>query len=395
VTPWIIAGLVVLVIIGVAWGRVHSSRSERRSMENYGHGLAALGDVAKRTGPSASVRVLPRNDTGRSHVRTDVPGHLDDGEPNGRAPAAGRRPSDARPRRDARQSTSSGPGSGDRRVPPGQAAGQSWLSGLRDGSAVSPGDETSEGPEQSSSIPPPDGETSFEDGGDEWAGAGRPAARGPGDWMRRSYPGRHARGNHESQTAAGEPMAVEAAPAGSVVARPQLSISPDELRRQATVRRLSVGSVATLGVLAIVTAGILMTGASPKPKPKPVTASHTHTPPLSTVTTTTRETTTTTPSVTPESVSGNVVTFKVPSGHYTLSFSGVGGACWVGIETGLGSGTYLWNQTVEAGATESYKASGPLAVSLGAPEFAAITVNGIPVKIPKGVTADNLVFASG
>jgi hypothetical protein len=351
VTPWIIAGFVILVIVGVAWGRVHSARSERRSMENYGHGLAALGDVAKRTGPSASVRVLPRADTGRTHVRTDVPSrpHDHDDDTSPRRPASGRRPAGSGRLYDGRRPDGDDrPNAEDRAVPQPEVAGQSWLSGLRDRPAPVPtSDEAPEPPapaQPASSIAPP--------------------------------------------------IAPEALPTGPVVmARPQLSISPDELRRQATVRRLSVGSVATLGVLAIVTAGVLMTGSSPKPKP--VTASHTHTPPPSTATTTTRVTTTTAPSVTPESVSGNDVTFKVPSGHYTLSFSGVGGACWVGVETGLGSGTYLWNQTVEAGTTASYKASGPLAVALGAPEFVAITVNGVPVKIPKGVTADNLVFASG
>lgn len=357
-------------------------------MENYGHGLAALGDVAKRTGPSASVRVLPRGDMGHTHVRTEDPGHPDEDDA-APAPRGGRRPYDY-----GRRSTGNGPGHVGP-VPPPEAAGQSWLSGLRDRATAAPGDEQPDGSEQdASSAPPAAGETSFDDAGRQRTGADRPTVRGSGGWTPTAPQGRHVRGSHETTAGAGEPLAVEALPTGSVVvARPQLSISPDELRRQATVRRLSVGAVAILGVLAIVTAAVLMTGTS-SPKATPRTAAHTHTPPTSVVTSTTRETTTTAAGVTPISVSGNDLTFKVPSGHYTLSFSGVGGACWVGIETGLGSGTYLWNETVPSGITGSYKASGPLAVALGAPEFVAVTVNGVPVKIPKGVTAYNLVFAA-
>jgi len=71
VTAIVVGGLVLLVGLAFVWSRVASARSERRSMENYGHALGVLGDVARRSERSASVRIVPREETGHAHVRTE------------------------------------------------------------------------------------------------------------------------------------------------------------------------------------------------------------------------------------------------------------------------------------------------------------------------------------
>jgi hypothetical protein len=333
-TPWIIGGVVVIVIIGIAWARVHSARSERRSMETYGHGLAVLGDVAKRTSsPSASVRVLPRSEAGRGHVRTNMP------------PDRDAVPQDTRPPSDRQE---------------GRAAGQERVD--QPAARRPPTRSVPLRQRPSASIPVPE-DLSFEDRGEEWAGAARPSIREPAERAAPPPPGM-ARMRTESPDAS----------TGAFATR-QPSISPDELRRQATMRKLGVGGG--------------------KPAATAAKHHHTTTPTTPTSTTVAKTTTTTTPVVSPVSVDGNELTFNAPSGHYTLTFQGGGGACWVGVETGLDSGTYLYSDTVEPGTTASYKASGPLAVALGAPYYLSVLVNGVPVKIPKGVTANNLVFAAG
>jgi hypothetical protein len=95
------------------------------------------------------------------------------------------------------------------------------------------------------------------------------------------------------------------------------------------------------------------------------------------------------------SIAGVDATFDVPPGHYKLSFTAVSGACGVGIGKQLGASTLLWAETVQKGSRASYVASGPLAVELGAPEYASVRINGVRVKIPAGVTAYNLLFTAG
>ncbi len=346
-TPFILAGVVVVVIAGIVWAKVHSGRSERRSMESYGHGLAALGDVAKRSGPSASVRVLPREAVGGTHVRTDVPA-------GSRVGVGGVAPSD-RPAGDATQPTSEPEAGG--RAPAGRRP--SGPPGRR----------------PVVSIPLPAGDLSFEDRSEEWAGAAGRSRREP----------------------AQRAVAGVAPPPFADRFRP--SISPSEYRRQSPLRRVTVGAVAVVAVLAIVTAAVLLavTGGGRTTKSSSKNTHHQNTSPGASTTTTGVTTTTTPPAlVKPVSRSGDDATFNIPPGHYTLAFATSSSACWVGIETMLGSGSYRWAETVPAGNSASYKGFGPIAVVLGAPEYlSSVTLNGVPVQIPKGVTTYNLVFASG
>ena len=338
---WIGGGIVLIVIVVIVAARVHAARSERHSVETYGHGLAALGDVAKRSGSSASVRVLPREEVARAHVRTGVP-------PGQAGPDSG--------------GPSTAPG-GDGRPPAGGGG-----AGARRPSGPPPRRPVV-------SIPLPEGDLSFEDRGEEWGGTGKSALRQPGEGATEA----------DSRSSARPPV-MPAAADGS-----RWLVSPGALRRPGPVRKTTVAAAA---VLLILTAGVLLavmggTRAARSGAKAP------HHRPSSASTSTTAVTTTTAPLVRPISTSGDDGTFKVPPGHYILAFTTTNSACWVGIETGLGSGSFFWDETVQAGSSASFRGSGPLAVVLGAPEYlSSVTLNGVPVEIPKGITAYNLVFAS-
>jgi len=44
----------------------------------------------------------------------------------------------------------------------------------------------------------------------------------------------------------------------------------------------------------------------------------------------------------------------------------------------------LWEETVPAGGTTSYTASGPIVIRLGAPPVVSVSVNGVKVDLPPG-----------
>lgn len=71
-TAAVVVGLLVVVLAVFAWSRLSSSRSDKRSMESYGHALDVLGDVARRSDRSAAVRPLSPEETAKPHVLTDV-----------------------------------------------------------------------------------------------------------------------------------------------------------------------------------------------------------------------------------------------------------------------------------------------------------------------------------
>ena len=80
------------------------------------------------------------------------------------------------------------------------------------------------------------------------------------------------------------------------------------------------------------------------------------------------------------------VTFKVPSDGYTLAFQVTGGPCWVGIEHSS-AGPWLFAETLSPGQSASYKASGALMVTLGAPSHLALTVDGLTAELPSTTQA--------
>jgi hypothetical protein len=67
----VVGGLVLLTVATFTWARISAGRAEGRSIESYGHALGVLGDVARRGEGAGNVRILPREESGRAHVRTE------------------------------------------------------------------------------------------------------------------------------------------------------------------------------------------------------------------------------------------------------------------------------------------------------------------------------------
>ncbi len=86
------------------------------------------------------------------------------------------------------------------------------------------------------------------------------------------------------------------------------------------------------------------------------------------------------PGLVPTSVSPSVVAYATTSRTYTISFA-ASAPCWLGVQEGV-NGKYLWMTTLEAGGTVSYRASGPIAVRLGAPPHVRVQVDGVNVALP-------------
>jgi hypothetical protein len=84
-----------------------------------------------------------------------------------------------------------------------------------------------------------------------------------------------------------------------------------------------------------------------------------------------------------------LVTYVVPKSAYTLVFSATA-ACWLGAQR-RANGIYLWMDTLEAGKSTSYSASGPRLIRLGAPRAVSITLDGIPVALPAGNIASYVI----
>jgi hypothetical protein len=182
------------------------------------------------------------------------------------------------------------------------------------------------------------------------------------------------------------------------VARPHATPyrSTFDRRRQVMARRAATGATAAVAVVAVVVAAVYLSGGGGGHHPNSTTSTTLHRAGSGSSTTTTTSTSTTTLSTTLSPTTLSPVTFTVPSSQYTLDFQASGGPCWVGIEHSS-SGPWLFAETLVAGQAASYKGSGTLVVSLGAPVHIGVTVNGLTAELPSGVTqaySFNLVPAS-
>jgi len=319
--------LVVLVLAAVVWARVSAVRSEKRSVETYERALGVLGEVSKRT-ESTGFRILPHEQTGRPHVGTPV----DEGgeeAPHGRTEAS-------QPPQGPLVSS---------RLPP---AGQPKL-------------------RFSVPVPPP------VEGEDARAGAD-----GRGDAAPSSRRPQGAGGDREARPPAFRRSG--AAAGGNLRGTHQ---SGAARRRQVLARRAATGGAAAVAVVAVVIAAISLTGGGGhRPRKSTATTEHRG----GSGRTTTTSTATTLPStLKPTSVTATDVSFTAPSGQYTLAFTATGGACWIGIETSAGAaGPWRFAETLSAGQSATYAASGALVVRLGAPAYIGLQVNGLPAELPSG-----------
>lgn len=440
--------LVLVVLVVVVWARVAASRSDRHSMEAYGSALGALGDVSRRSDPGGSVRILPRGDAGAPPgAAGDDARSLDrgaTGDPTRAAPggdagrptspdAAGRgreaggvydRPggrnvSPVYPGGDPSKSgvpratdEAGRPAPGARAERDRPRAGTERLYGSRPGAAARQGEpppppgraRIPSFPERrpSVSLPVSDEELAFQDRSARWAGGDRPTARAPGERVAggrgestrdRSSSGTQGppRTGGAEQGAHRPSRDTEQPAAGSTDAQPDV-LSDDELRRQAAIRRLSVGGVAVVGLTLIVVASLLLSS-SPKRAASSGPSTTSGTNHASTTSTTVAATTTTAkPAVlNPLPNADGIVSYAVPKGPYTVAFADTGsGPCWIGVETSFGSGNFLLSNEVQSSATLTYHAKGPVAVEMGDPGVLQITINGVPAKLPSSIPSSTI-----
>jgi hypothetical protein len=152
-------------------------------------------------------------------------------------------------------------------------------------------------------------------------------------------------------------------------------------------RRAATGSAAAVAVAAIVVAVISLTGPGARHTSGTTTTTVRHSGGKSTTTSTSTTTTTTTIPTTlkPTAVTTSIVSFPAPSGHYTLDFLASGGACWIGIKQ-YSAGSWVFAETLNDGQSATYHASGALVVTLGAPDYIGMRVNGLRALLPTGVS---------
>ena len=153
--------------------------------------------------------------------------------------------------------------------------------------------------------------------------------------------------------------------------------------------RVSSVAAAVIIVTGLAVAGLELASGS---SPRPAAASSRNHHPGNTAPTTTGPTSTTAPSaLIPVSTSPTDVAFVAPSGTYTVSLADTGGVCWVGIER-TAAGPYVWEQTLNAGQSATYRATGSLIIRIGAPRYLGVKVNGLPARLPGFVQPYNLTF---
>ena len=170
---------------------------------------------------------------------------------------------------------------------------------------------------------------------------------------------------------------VSSAPSGRRSLRRMTLRAPRNVARRAVTGAAAAVAIGALGV----GGWELAVNHSNAPTTRPPAVSH------QSHSKTNRATQVTTPSVAPStidptSVSGTLVSYSLPEGSYTLSFTSTG-TCWLGIQRSS-SGPWQWMATVSASSPASHSADGANYLTLGAPSGLSISVNGVPLALPAG-----------
>ncbi|HUY30410.1 MAG TPA: RodZ domain-containing protein [Acidimicrobiales bacterium] len=360
--------VLVVVVVGVAISRFTASRAERRSLDTYERTLDLLGDVAKRSDAVADVHAPSKDELARPHVR----------------PALGR-------------PLAPPPGSAVRIVPPARTRVEpQQLPGRPPGALPVFGDPDlvagalaapAVGPAEPPPPPAPDAARPF---------AALPPADVPG-----SADGPPVFDFDDVDPAAGDEVVVDGEPAGHLrLARTGGHVHGMDRR----VRRATARAAAAVALVALGVGGWQLESHSGPPvassPPQPTTPT---TAPARASGVATPGTTTPPPvhrarpaALRPTSTSATLVTYVAPSGPYTVTFTAVGGTCWLGAQQQVASSSYLQMWTLTSGQRASYQANGPLVVKIGAPRYVTIAVDGEPVVLPPGnVQPYDISFTTG
>lgn len=335
----IIIGLAAVIAIAVVWSRVGLVRSEKRSMRSYKHTLEVLGDVSRRSDKAAPITPLSGERATFGHIRTE----RTDGSETVEVP---------------------GP------VPPR----------IEEVGRFAP---TGEQPVPRARLSPSVSEpTRFEDDSDAFE---------------------RIREEEEQETLvpfAGAGTALPAAEAEEAVVAPAPARRPADRPRPPRKVEPAWGRIGSVAAGVIILVALVLVGIHFATNSGPGTAAGTSAPTNTTAGGTTghhhqvgkHPATTTIPSaLVPVSTSSTDVAFVAPKGTYTVQLTDTGGTCWVGIQQTSG-GPYVWQETLNAGQTASYRATGPLVVRIGAPKFLGVKVNGIPARLPGYVQPYDLTF---
>lgn len=153
-------------------------------------------------------------------------------------------------------------------------------------------------------------------------------------------------------------------------------------------RRLAAPAMAVAGVLVLIVV-LLLTGSHAVPPGHshsgPNNGHHNSTkskpPKKSSVSTTS---TTPPPAVSsPQAATPQSATYTVADSTFTVDLTATSGACWVDA-TSSATGTTLFSGTLAAGSGQSFSATGPVTVIIGAPNVLNATVDGGAVVLPPG-----------
>jgi hypothetical protein len=182
-------------------------------------------------------------------------------------------------------------------------------------------------------------------------------------------------------------------------------LTPPELGEKAMVsinrrpRRLAAPAMAVAAVLVLVVV-LLLTGSHPAARPHhPAAASNGgNGPPASQshkktqqshkkktpTTTTTATPTTAAPAVSaPASSTASTATYRVSEASFTMTLAATSGACWVDA-TDSTTGATLYTGTLGAGQRQSFNATSPVTVVVGAPSVFVASVDGVAAVLPTG-----------
>ncbi len=97
------------------------------------------------------------------------------------------------------------------------------------------------------------------------------------------------------------------------------------------------------------------------------------------------------PRISPQTASTSDVSYVTPAHSYTISLAATG-SCWVGIEKAVNGG-YVWMETLAAGQSATYQATGTTVVRVGAPQVLRVSIDGITVVLPPSNTQPyDLIF---
>ncbi len=164
----------------------------------------------------------------------------------------------------------------------------------------------------------------------------------------------------------------------------QLPGAAEQARRDGRARVRRTRIVASAAVIVIgggVGAGLALGGTPAPTRPPSRATSHSSRP----ITAAGHGLTTTTAvahDVVPTAATAFSAHYAPPSTAYTVAVH-ASAQCWV-MATDPSSGRVVWTGTIAAGSSRSLPVSGDLALELGAPTDADVTVDGLPVQLPTG-----------